>query len=296
MVKRVLISLLCIAWGVGAIADVPDWPGHAEKRVKPDRGYWFYEDPAKKKKKKAAERGTVPTARAPLGPLPPYKQLLDAHPQDLRKIFTERLEEAVWRPTPQNVYAFMLVKDVSRRKALAVTQMHSYMLLRYPQLNMNSVRAVSTFARDTEVKRREAAVGRALKRERRSYALVYFRSEGCAFCREQDAALKMFRVRTGWQVREVDVDRHPALAKRMNISITPSIILIRRGSDDYMPVAVGATAATELEGNIYRAMRLLRGDVTPQQFFMYEFDKGGLMDPSGDPTDGMQMTESADAQ
>lgn len=268
-----------VVWPLASVADA-----NVNKPPKPDRGYWFYEDPPKKIEKKKTRPGTRPAARAELGPLPPYRELMDAHPEDLRKIFTERLEEAVWRPTPKNVYAFMLVKDVSRRKALAVTQMHSYLLLKYPKLNMNSVRAVSTFARDTEAKAKQAEITRALKTERNRYALLYFRSDTCVFCKEQDSAVRYFQVRTGWQVKAIDVDRKPRLAAQMNISVTPSIILIKRNSDDYMPVAVGATASSDLEGNIYRGVRLLEGKVTPQQFFMYEFDKGGLMDPKGDPT------------
>lgn len=279
-----LIGLGLAAWVHASEATIPDGSGKTATPPKPDRGYWFYEDPEKEPEAKKVRHGTVPTERMPLGPLPPYKALMDAHPEDLRKIFTERLEEAVWRPTPKNVYAFMLVKDVARRKALAVTQMHSYLLLRYPQLNMNSVRAVNTFARDTEEQEKQREIARALARERNRFALIYFRSETCVFCKEQDSALHWFQVRTGWKVKTIDVDRNPSLAREMNIQVTPSIILIRKGSDDYMPVGVGATAATDLEGNIFRAMRLLNGEVTPQQFFLYEFDKGGLMDPEGDPT------------
>lgn len=290
--KHIVIAMLATTWTLAGAAGAT-----TSKVPKPDRGYWFYEDPPKKAKAKKPRRGTIPTARAPLGPLPPYKDLMDAHPADLRQVFTERLEEAVWRPTPKNVYAFMLVKDVARRKALAVTQMHSYLLLKYPQLNMNSVRAVHTFARDTEAREKQREITSALARERNRYALIYFRSDTCVFCKEQDSAIHYFQIRTGWQVKEVDVNRMPRLARDMNIEVTPSIILIKRGTDDYMPVAVGATASTDLEGNIYRGMRLLKGEVTPQQFFMYEFDKGGLMDPKGDPTQhGLPLMEVRNGQ
>ena len=183
------------------------------------------------------------------------------------------------------MYAFMLVKDVTRRKALAVAQMHSFMLLKNPSLNMNTVRAVSTFARDTEAKARQQELNRVLAQARTRYALLYFRSETCIYCREQDSALKFFQVNTGWKVKVIDVDKQPRVANRMNVTMTPTILLIKRNSDDYMPVGVGATAADQLSGNIYRAVRLLEGDVTPEQFFMYEYDKGGLMDPVGDPTE-----------
>lgn len=287
MAARIMICLLASMVVGGAMAA-------PTKAPKPDRGYWFYEDPPKKAKEKKQRPGTRPSKRVPLGPLPPYKALMDAHPEDLRKIFKERLEEAVWRPTPKNVYAFMLVKDVARRKSLAITQMHSYLLLRYPNLNMNSVRAVHTFARDTEVQAKQAAIARSLVRERNRFALLYFRSDTCIFCKEQDSAIRYFQARTGWQVKTIDVNRQPALASKLNISVTPSVLLIRRGSDDYMPVAVGATAASDLEENIYRGVRLLRGEVTPQQFFMYEFDKGGLMDPMGDPTTKMPGLQEVD--
>jgi len=264
-----------------------------EKRRPHERGFWFYEDPPKKEKKEKKTRQTQLTQRTPLGPLPPYQELMKAHPDDLKKIFDERLKEVVWRTTPQNMYAFMLVKDVTRRKALAVTQMHTLMLLKKPNLNMNTVRAQATFARGSEQRARINEINKALRKLRGKYALIYFRSETCIFCKDQDKAIKFFRVKTGWGVKVVDVDRKPALAKSLGISMTPTVILIRKGTEDYMPVAVGATSADEMTANIYRASRLLSGEIEPQQFYMYEFDKGGPLDPLGDPTQDLIAREDS---
>ncbi len=251
---------------------------------KPDRGYWFYEDPPPKPKEEKAAKKAHEATPKPLGPLPPYREMMAMHPRQLRKLFKDRLEEAVWQPTPQNMYAFMLVKDVARRKAAAFTQMHSYMLLERPELNINSVRPVSDFARDSERRAKFAEIARSLTRERNRFGLLYFRSDTCVYCEEQDEALRYFQVRTGWEVLPIDVDRQPQVARKMHVSLTPTVILIKRGSQDYMPVGVGATSSMELEANIFRAVRLLSGTITPQQFFMHEFDEGTLMDPKGDPT------------
>lgn len=258
--------------------------------MRAERGLWFYEKPAPEEKKKKAVFEKK-TSRKPLGPLPPYRKLMDMHPDDLKKVYQRRIKEAVWRPTPQNMYAYMIVKDIARRKALAFTQVHSYMLLKAPQLNINALRPVSDFARDTQVRQMSSEVRSSLRAEKDRFALLYFRSKTCVYCSEQDGVLKYFRVRTGWKVKVLDINENPAIVHKLQVRVTPTIFLIQRGSDDYMPVAVGPTASMTLEENIFRAMRMLRGDITPSQFFMYEFDRGGLLDPAGDPTENVDIND-----
>ncbi len=260
--------------------------------LRAERGVWFYEKPIEAHEQDRKKVKQTPE-RKPLGPLPPYRKLMDMHPDDLKKVYERRIKEAVWRPTPQNMYAYMIVKDIARRKALAFTQVHSYMLLKVPELNINALRPVSDFARDTQVREMSGEVQSSLRAEKDRFALIYFRSKTCVYCREQDTVLKYFRVRTGWQVKTLDIAENPEIVHKLQVRVTPTIFLIYRGSDDYMPVAVGPTASMTLEENIFRAMRMLRGDITPSQFFMYEFDRGGLLDPAADPTEHVD-TEDLD--
>ena len=47
---------------------------------------------------------------------------------------------------------------------------------------------------------------------------------------------------------------------------------------DFFPVAAGVITADEIEDKAYRAVRLLNGELAPQDFGTYEFERGGSFD------------------
>lgn len=56
------------------------------------------------------------------------------------------------------------------------------------------------------------------------------------------------------------------------------MILIYSKSQDFIPVASGVTSLNEIEERLYRGIKLLRGEITPEEYSMYEFQRGGGFD------------------
>jgi len=106
-----------------------------------------------------------------------------------------------------------------------------------------------------------------------------FTQEGCGFCDAQKSILNFFTASYDWTVRIVDIDRHPNLSSRFGIEQTPSIIVVHKHSEDYLPISVGVISLRELTARIYRSIKFLRGEMSPEQWFMYDFEK----DSGGDP-------------
>ena len=60
---------------------------------------------------------------------------------------------------------------------------------------------------------------------------------------------------------------------------TPAMILVKRGSEDYIPATVGVASLATLEDRLFRGVRLLNGEITPQEYALYEFQRNGALDP-----------------
>ena len=78
------------------------------------------------------------------------------------------------------------------------------------------------------------------------------------------------------------------------MEITPTLILIQKGNQDYLPVSAGVISADEIEDKAYRAVRLLKGDISPEEYSLYEFQKGGGFDvkkrrPPGTGAEAMRL-------
>ena len=82
----------------------------------------------------------------------------------------------------------------------------------------------------------------------------------------------------GWQVTLQDIDRKPELAQRFGVEVTPTTMVIRRGSQQRMVIASGVEAYPNLIQMAYQAVRLLAGDLRPEQFLTGAGEEDGFFD------------------
>ena len=238
----------------------------------PRRGYWFYQECAETKSITKNDKYMLP-------PLPPHKELMRAHPQDIARILKERLEYAVYKMTPESVVDYYKVIDASRRKSLAFTALSEYVMLKHPELNAKSQNPTTIPARKASTLIRNNEHANYIAANKKDYALVMLSREKCQFCSIQEAALKHFQSKFGWKYKVIDADINPDIAIQFNASVTPTTVLIKRGSEQWMPVSVGAESVSEIEVGVYRALRLLKNEISPQQFILERYREGGFFDP-----------------
>jgi conjugal transfer pilus assembly protein TraF len=234
-------------------------------------GWWWYEDPPKQEQI-AGEKTPLKT------PVYTLEQMTNMDTDQLREYAEQVLKEAVRDPSEANVRHYYIVQDVIRRKAQAFTNTSEMVWQKYPELSVAKDDPLTAPGRKAVTRQRLTEQEQVLAQSRDDFALLYFRSEGCPFCREQETILQYFMDKYGWQVKPIDIDRQPKLASRFGIVTTPTLMLIQRGSPDYLPVTAGVASVSEITAKIFRGIRLLRGETTPDNFNLYEFQEGGGFD------------------
>jgi conjugal transfer pilus assembly protein TraF len=235
------------------------------------RGYWFYQECRNE------EQQEDPYA---LPPLPPHAELMKQHPKELREILEERLEYAIYKMTPESVIDYYTVIDATRRKSLAFTALTEYVMLQNPELNAKLQNPVTVPARKVSTLNRNNEYQSYISQYQKDYALVMFASETCAYCRVQEATLKHFEAKYGWRYKLVDVDLNPGIAANFNSSTTPTTVIIKKGTKEWLPVSVGAESMSEVEVGVYRALRMMNKEITPTQFILDRYRQGGFFDPN----------------
>ena len=128
-------------------------------------------------------------------------------------------------------------------------------------------------------KHKSAQLRAALSHYKNEYGLILFTRQTCIFCQTQYATLGSYSDRHGWPVKTIDIDRNPLAASRFNVTSVPLTIIVKKGADEWMPVAVGEEALTTIEINVYRAIRFLKGDTNPSQFLQMAHEDGSISDP-----------------
>ena len=241
------------------------------------QGWFWYEEPAPEPEK---EEATAPMSRS-VPALADYstEQLWDMHPDDFQDLLMAFQKKAVQRPTEENVHEYLTMQDLARRKAAAYANVASYVIQKYADLDVGREYPVAAPGVIARVKMQKEEISATIRDAAADHALLYFASQDCSYCEEQQQILRYFTDRYGWQIKELDVDTLPGTAARFGILTTPTLLLIARNRPDYIPVASGVVALDELERSLYRSIRMLNGQITPQEYSVYDFQKGGGLDP-----------------
>jgi conjugal transfer pilus assembly protein TraF len=105
-----------------------------------------------------------------------------------------------------------------------------------------------------------------------------FSRTSCGYCRVQWPILQRFQEETGWQIIREDLDRRPELGARLGVEVTPTTMVIRRNSAQRMVIANGVEAFPTLIQTAYQAVKLLSGDIRPEQFLTGAGEENGFFD------------------
>lgn len=255
------------------------------------KGWWWgdrsvelkEEDPEEKPESKPAPE--EPKKKGPYIPPPlstvKYEDVWNMHPDDFYELQEAYKKKAVQDPSEANTKDYYELQEIGRKKALAFSNASQFVWQKHPELTTAKDQPVNTpgkLALAGNVSDERKAV---LKANRDQYALIYFWQPGCSFCDAQKKILQWVESEIDWVVKPVNILDNPGLAAKVGVETTPTIVLIKKGQKDHFPVSSGVIQADVIEDKIYRAVRLLNGDISPQEYSIYDFQKGGGYDVNG---------------
>jgi conjugal transfer pilus assembly protein TraF len=236
------------------------------------QGYWWYQAPERKVEDMPDTETLVKPA------IPPMAELASWTPPKIRKLIEEQRDYAATVLTVEAVADFWKLEDFARRKARAFAGITQIAMLQHPELNSKSANPMVGDARDQLLAQKDAVRRQYLRAHAGEFALVMFGRTSCAYCQVQWPIIQRFQDEMGWQVTLMDLDRRPDLGQRFGVEVTPTTMLIRRNSQQRMVIATGVEAYTNLIQTAYQAVRLLAGDIRPEQFLTGAGEEDGFFD------------------
>ena len=208
------------------------------------------------------------------------KEIWNLHPDEFQGLLNGVQKKAVQNPNEKNILEYLIMQDVARRKALAYANASKFVTQKYSdKFNINQVYPTTTPGISARVQEQQKEISGTILAARENHALLFFVSQGCGFCDKQAAILTYFVEKYGWQIKPIDIGRHSTLAARFNITTTPTLVLIKNGTEQSMPISVGVVALSEMERKLYQAIRYMGGETNIDTFQTYDYQKGGALDP-----------------
>ena len=241
------------------------------------QGWWWYE-PEKQEEKKEEKKD--PRREPSLSDHSP-EELWKMHPDDFQALLMAFQKKAVMAPTIENVKEYYTVQDIARRKALAYANVAAMVVQKYPEFSLEKDYPNALPGKAARTREQMEEVRQKIDQSKKDFALVYFYSPTCHFCAEQNEILTFFTDKyRGWQIRKVDITRNPDLAERFRVRAVPFIMLIHKDSQEFMPVSIGVVSLADMEERLFRGIRVLGNEITPEEFSMFDFQRGGGFDPT----------------
>lgn len=249
-------------------------------------GYWWGKDPKEEPKPEEEEkRPEKKGSRKPEKKEPRYpkmtdfstKEIYDMYPDQFTELMDDFKKQAVQKPTVENVEAYLKMQDIAIRKAVTFDNVARLAMQQNPALSLENDFQVSGPGKEAANTVEKNEYDQMLITARNDFGLIYFYQDGCPYCDAENKVLDFLRGR-GWEIKPINMKRDPGTAARFNITVAPSLILVKRGEKQHIPISYGVVTFIELRERIYNGVRLLNGDVTPEQFGMRESERGGGFD------------------
>jgi len=236
------------------------------------KGWYWYEVEKERKEEPSAEEDSPS----------PFDTSVDPRGmsvEEFRELLEKTKNDAVANPSVENMLKYIELQDVARRKALAFANVYQLVMQKHPEFTTASTNPTAVPGIDALHALKSEEVESEIYAAKNDFALIYFYKPDCQFCRAQNGILQYFTDKYGWSIKAVNLYDEPEPAYRFNVTTVPYILTVYKATGEYMPVTVGVSSLNELEQKLYRAIRYLRGEVTPSQFSIYNYDLGGPGDP-----------------
>ncbi len=252
---------------------------HTCENKEPKHGwFWYCYEPPAEEEEKQIEDQKLP--RLPKLSDYSYEDMWNMHPQEFRKLLDDLKNKAVMTLATKDVEDYLHVMNIARRKSLAFSNVATYVRQVNPALTSTADYPVAAPGRRAMMRQRISNVSVEIASARMNYGLVYFYSKDCPYCVEQTGILRFFQDKHGWDITGVDINLKPRAAERFNVERVPFILLVSKKTEGYIPLASGVVSLADLEKRLYRGIRLLSGETTPQDWTLYEYQRGGIFDVS----------------
>jgi conjugal transfer pilus assembly protein TraF len=237
------------------------------------RGYWWY---APAPKPSSPDQPVEEEVAKPA--IPPMVELVKWSPPRIAKLIVQQRDYAATVLTVDAVADFWRLEDFARRKARAFAGVTQLAMLAHPELNAKAANPMIGEARDAMSAEKDGVRRQYLRAHSSEFALVMFARTSCGYCRVQWPIIQRFQDEMGWQVTMMDLDRRPDLGQRYGVEVTPTTMIIRRNSAQRMVIAAGVETYPNIAQMAYQAVKLLSGDIRPEQWLTGAGEENGFFD------------------
>jgi conjugal transfer pilus assembly protein TraF len=225
-------------------------------------GWNFYCDP--EAAQPAPEPAAVPVLPPVVTPPPPNKKTARQEADEIGRQLEELKAEAVLRPTPESVAAYIAFQRQQLNRASTFTDQWRRVLWDNPELDYTLQRPVNTVGKAAWIDQRKALEESSVAALKDRYGIFFFYSSTCVYCQAFSPILKVFAEQHQLNVMAVTrdgvklpdwpdsvLDSGQSLRLGIADKPVPAVLLFDNQTNQVIEVGYGAMAQDDLRERIY---------------------------------------------
>lgn len=199
------------------------------------------------------------------------------NPEEQLKAISRELEykkaAAIMNPTPQNIREYIIFQRQQLDRASIFSDVWQRVIWQNPDLDYTLIRPVNNLSKQDWIDDRNKSTEQTLYKLNKDYGIFFFFRSDCIYCHKYSPILKNFAQKYGFYVAPISMDGglinewpdakiDNGQAHNMGIDGkgVPATILFDKKSQNFIPIAFGFIASSDLEERIYRLTQKRAGE------------------------------------
>lgn len=273
---RVVLTAFCVLIVSVKSGFSADGDGNFYKLNK-EGWYWYQEPPEKEEKEKDKKKEESPSPPVAAKDTNPWTMPVE----DFKKLMEEKRNLAIQKPSEANTLEYLKLEEVARKKATAFSNVRMLVLQKHPELSVDNETPMGGPGLKAKTLLKMDEIKQTIDGASEDFALVYFVDANCPLCDQQDQIMGLFLDKYPmWSLKRVFASENLGLAAKLNVNTVPFLLTAYRKTGDYIPIGTGVIAVSDIEQTLHRSIRYLRGEITAEQFSLFDSQLGGASDPT----------------
>lgn len=250
MAKKRLLCILILSLTFSVSAEQSIKKEKKEFYYDRERGWYSYEKEAVKEDKKEEPKESKQFQK----PVVDWDAVWTMHPKEFSKLFDDLRAYALMYPTEENVVEYYKMNSIYLDRAKMFQEASTMVAQTHPELSRENKFPASAVGQTEYRNQRKEEIDRTLKQNADRYALIYFYSPTCGYCEKQSPILQYFVEDTGWSIKSVDITKEQNAALRFNIESTPSLVMIKKNSKDWVRISSGILPLADIKERVAKSL------------------------------------------
>jgi conjugal transfer pilus assembly protein TraF len=220
----------------------------------PDRGFNWYPEPRPEAKATPEAKPQRAKTIAEMTSL-----------EDVEKALRRLRGVAILNPTEDNVHEYLAAQQWVMARSSVFADTARRVVWKHPDVDYNARSPVANSARYEDNLRRARAVHASVADLGRDYGLLFVARADCPYCHDQAPILRRFERSYHMPVMAISLDGGPipsfpdaradngilaAITHGEGVQVVPAVFLVKRATNEAVPLGVGVIAADDLAERI----------------------------------------------